>query len=302
MKLKVLSLLCLLPNIVFAENNKTTISPSYSYVNIYSNVIDTKIYINKKFIGNSPIEQHKIQAYSDINLTGIANKEYYKNNITKNIRTTKNKVLSYTLKFQKADSKIFLIGEDADLYINGRFIRSLTHSNRIVDVKAKKDLEIKLENKHGDYINFKKDVKANSTNNFQYKLIKYNKDVKLYTSTIDDTMMWQDTKDIVTNAVNWKEANRYCKTLELAGFKDWKLPSLEQLKILYTNKEKIYNGFGTAYYWSSDILVDKKNLWEYSYSKGFEVDETKKFVKEFKKGRVRCIRDVEAIVFDEKFN
>ena len=46
-----------------------------------------------------------------------------------------------------------------------------------------------------------------------------------------DDRMWA----LATNGENlaWDDANEYCETLELAGFSDWRLPTLAELETLY---------------------------------------------------------------------
>ena len=61
--------------------------------------------------------------------------------------------------------------------------------------------------------------------------------------------MWQDTVENKTKTLNWEKAKLYCKFLELGGFHDWKMPTIQQLDNLYTHKEKIYNGFSKGFYW-----------------------------------------------------
>jgi len=77
-----------------------------------------------------------------------------------------------------------------------------------------------------------------------------------------DNLMWQDEpytkkeKKYLTDnknynkVLNWKLAKNYCKNLTLGGFDDWYLPSKEELKNLYKNKDKLKNIISKGY-WSS---------------------------------------------------
>jgi hypothetical protein len=54
------------------------------------------------------------------------------------------------------------------------------------------------------------------------------------------------------NGMNWHEAMAACKKLG----KGWRLPSRDELKILYQNKIQ-FGGFAHNYYWSSTEWYDK---------------------------------------------
>jgi hypothetical protein len=44
-------------------------------------------------------------------------------------------------------------------------------------------------------------------------------------------LMW--TKKDNDSDVDWKQANDYCSNLQLAGYKDWRLPAIEELQEIY---------------------------------------------------------------------
>jgi hypothetical protein len=269
----------------------------FAYINIDSNVKDTPIFLDNEQIGTTPIHNYKINAYQNYKLKAIADKKYYKNDIIKNISLTKDQLVSYNIKFQKANGQVLFLGEPVDLYINGRFNRRLNRSNRLVTLKASPKLNIKLINKNEDVLTLQKDIVANKKQTIKYKLIKTNKDIKLYTTFIGNDM-WQDTVENKTKTLNWEKAKLYCKFLELGGFHDWKMPTIQQLDNLYTHKEKIYNGFSKGFYWSRTMKKSKNKLWEYSFIKYFETGETKSSVKEITKGYIRCVRDIKPVQQD----
>jgi len=69
-------------------------------------------------------------------------------------------------------------------------------------------------------------------------------------------LMWQDDEDAKSVERDWQGAIDYCKSLTLAGFSDWRLPSYEELNTIVDNSRKpaIKAGFqnvATSYYWSS---------------------------------------------------
>lgn len=64
------------------------------------------------------------------------------------------------------------------------------------------------------------------------------------------TLMWQDNEDVVQNNHRWGEAAKYCSELELAGYKDWRLPTISEL---VTINDFAYAGTYTV----SDIFLYK---------------------------------------------
>ena len=73
-------------------------------------------------------------------------------------------------------------------------------------------------------------------------------------------LMWQDEKRIFKGT--WREAQEYCKTLSLAGYKDWRLPTKAELLSIADNSRynpalntafKYIAKSGYPWYWSSTI-------------------------------------------------
>ena len=64
--------------------------------------------------------------------------------------------------------------------------------------------------------------------------------------------------------MNWEEAVKACKNL---GY-GWRLPTKEELNILYENKDKI-GGFANNFYWSSTEYVGT-NAWVQSFANGYQ--------------------------------
>jgi len=292
-----LATICILNAKTIDENSTKMLDENQSkiqsdtFINVISNVKDTMIYLNNEYIGNTPIKLYPVPAYQNMNLTAKIDKNYYEKDLSGTIRVRKQTMPTYSLKFKKAKAKLFFIGEDADLHINGKFIKKLNATNRVVTVIADKNVSIKIINQDNDVYSTMEDIQANTTTNIPYKIKPINNEIKLFTTTIGDNM-WEDTKEAATKATNWKQAKKYCKKLELGDVKDWYVPTIDQLNELYENRDKIYHGFGGAFYWSDDIFSDKKNIWNYSYVKDFEEGETKTSVKEFAQGRIRCVRDI----------
>jgi hypothetical protein len=65
----------------------------------------------------------------------------------------------------------------------------------------------------------------------------------------------QNTQIIVDRLRGLGEKNRaaqICATLDINGYKDWFLPSKDELDLMYKNlKQKGLGGFGGSWYWSS---------------------------------------------------
>ncbi len=261
-----------------------------AYINIISNVKDTTIFLDAKKIGKTPITQYKVTPNKTLYIDAIVDKEYYKEDIKTILKVNNQTIPTLRLQFQKAKAKIFFVGDDAQLYINDKFIKKLNDSNRVILVDADKNMKIRLVNGY-DSISFTKDIKAKTFNTIKYTLLKIPKEVRLYTSNINN-LMWEDTLEAANKNVNWKQAFLYCENLQYGKYDDFRLPTIDELDELYEYKDKIYNGFGGKFYWSSTTFQDKYKIWDYSRVKNFENGIVKKSIKEFEKGRVRCVRDI----------
>ncbi len=71
------------------------------------------------------------------------------------------------------------------------------------------------------------------------------------------SLLWQDNKDTIKVKKSWSDANSYCSSLSLAGFDDWRLPSIEELlSITDLNRynpaiKSVFKNAKSDYYWSS---------------------------------------------------
>ena len=64
--------------------------------------------------------------------------------------------------------------------------------------------------------------------------------------TVTDTvngLMWVSKDNGIP--ISWPDAVAYCKNLQTAGFTDWRMPTLAELKSLYNPSEKNKNGYHT---------------------------------------------------------
>lgn len=64
---------------------------------------------------------------------------------------------------------------------------------------------------------------------------------------------------------DWANANIECDNLVLNGFDDWYLPNLDELKLLYLNKEKIGHLTDNCYWSSSEVI---NSAWSITFSDG----------------------------------
>jgi TonB-dependent SusC/RagA subfamily outer membrane receptor len=77
----------------------------------------------------------------------------------------------------------------------------------------------------------------------------------------------QNTTDIITGCSTPETAARLCHDLEMNGYSDWFLPSVNELYLMYTNLyEKGLGDFQRTYYWSS--TQDKFGAWVVSFYYG----------------------------------
>ncbi len=65
--------------------------------------------------------------------------------------------------------------------------------------------------------------------------------------------------------MTWDEAKTACEKLELGG--GWRLPTMEELKIIYKKRNKI-GGFTNGWYWSSTELDDGNDAGGFGFSNG----------------------------------
>jgi len=71
--------------------------------------------------------------------------------------------------------------------------------------------------------------------------------------TLQAAKLMVQTKDL--GKVTWSSAKSMCESSIVGGYTDWRLPTKDELMILYNNKEKI-GGFDDTYtgsYWSSSL-------------------------------------------------
>jgi len=105
-------------------------------------------------------------------------------------------------------------------------------------------------------------------------------------------LMWQDNIDAKTIRKNRKDAKQYCRRLVFAGYDDWYLPRLKELKSIVDERKfnpAIRDGFKnivSAHYWSSSPnLSDIVIALNIDFKSGKTYNNTRKG-----KAYVRCVR------------
>ena len=94
----------------------------------------------------------------------------------------------------------------------------------------------------------------------------------------DTNLIWQ--VKINKKEYNWKNAKRYCKTLSLAGYDDWRLPTRKELRTILTKKPyKNHVSYSGETYIKKPLLksMNMKYQWfwsstKYKYSRAWVVN------------------------------
>ena len=81
----------------------------------------------------------------------------------------------------------------------------------------------------------------------------------------------------------WNDALDVCNSLNYADYSDWYLPDINELDVMYENKDLI-GGFFSAYYWSS-TEIDSSSAWRQNFGYGIDPTDSKSWP-----NRVRCVR------------
>lgn len=108
-------------------------------------------------------------------------------------------------------------------------------------------------------------------------------------------LMWQDNSDVITSKKTWQDAISYCESLTLAGYNDWRLPNLNELRSIVDYEKpsgvgvKIKDGFenisSSRYLTSSTVVSSSSNAWAIYFFNGFDDWEKKSSSRHF-----RCVR------------
>jgi hypothetical protein len=90
---------------------------------------------------------------------------------------------------------------------------------------------------------------------------------------------------------SWLRAQKYCRALSASSRRDWHVPTLPELAVLFINRASIgsfnetgYVNNGPGYYWSS-VQVGDASAWGQRFNDGYHEDLSKS-----QDSLVRCVR------------
>jgi hypothetical protein len=118
-----------------------------------------------------------------------------------------------------------------------------------------------------------------------------NKDIVIDTST---NLMWQDNIDANTTSKSWIDAIKYCESLSLGGYNDWRLPNVNELESIidYNSSNpaisNIFKYVASEFYWSSTSAYNyNNNAIDIFFDDGENSEDDKQDAENF-----RCVRDI----------
>lgn len=108
-------------------------------------------------------------------------------------------------------------------------------------------------------------------------------------------LMWQDNADVTTIKKLHKDAEIYCQELVFAGYNNWRLPLIEEYKLIvdkrneknYINRKFRFNMADG--YWATDVLW--RTFGFYAYYMHFISGTPYYYNRQYEK-YVRCVRDM----------
>ena len=112
-------------------------------------------------------------------------------------------------------------------------------------------------------------------------------------------LVWQDSEDSALLLKDYTRAKEYCDKLDLAGRKDWRLPTKDELLKIVDKyqKPRILSDFkntSAGDYWSSSVnLTSSDGAWSVQFSDGFA-----NFQKKNKNLHVRCVSGTNSSLFE----
>ena len=113
---------------------------------------------------------------------------------------------------------------------------------------------------------------------------------------IETNLMWQDEKysseeqgayfrkQSFGKVGTWSHANIYCKTLEYAGYNDWRLPSLDELLKIYEHKTGFRYSEAVDFWTATPNRGD--NYWSVFTADGYAHSHGRDDIQHF-----RCVRE-----------
>ena len=102
-------------------------------------------------------------------------------------------------------------------------------------------------------------------------------------------LQWQDSAAAAEREGVWRDADKYCKSLELGGFYDWRLPTRKELQWLLeaqtVGRVELEHSV-TSTYWNSEVCRIPINAWALYWGNGYTSEADK-----CDDAHVRCVRD-----------
>jgi len=116
------------------------------------------------------------------------------------------------------------------------------------------------------------------------RIVKYQEETKIKSV---DTAIMVDASALI-GQYNWGQANDQLKllnSLNYKGYSDWRLPTKDELNVLYLNKDFV-GGFSTYLYWSSSEY-NADYAWYQNFTNGGQ-----NYGSKLNYGYVRCVRSL----------
>ncbi|RXK05714.1 Lcl C-terminal domain-containing protein [Halarcobacter bivalviorum] len=108
-------------------------------------------------------------------------------------------------------------------------------------------------------------------------------------------LMWMDDSIILKQTFTHKEAEAYCEELTFAGFSNWRVPDIDELKLIVDKKnQKTYINRSFRFNIADGFWASKahwRTFWFYADYMYF-ISGTPYFDSRHKKKYVRCVRDI----------
>jgi len=110
---------------------------------------------------------------------------------------------------------------------------------------------------------------------------------------LNTNLIWQDSRKDRYLEISYNEANRYCKTLSLSGYDNWRIPTLLELFSILDSKyskpaiNKVFKIF--VYNFNSSYWTSTKNKQNERLSIGFEYGEI--ISDGYSKKNIRCVHN-----------
>lgn len=133
-------------------------------------------------------------------------------------------------------------------------------------------------------------IKEHVAQKYPKELEAWEKDIDAKSVTFGD-LMWQDDEDAKTVQKKWDDAQRYCNNLQLLGFNDWRLPTIQELESIVDRSRKPaikeeFKSTSSNFYWSATADEHYKyDAWIVGFFDG-GVSNSSKYYDYY----VRCVR------------